>query len=415
PATIQYTYSNPGWYTVKLTVSDGTDSNTCVKEMYIQVASNVHYVDGMNGDDGNGGTDWSDAWKTIGKALSVAADYDLVLVADATYNETGLGFSGKKIYLKGVDHNTAGQRPVIDCQQAGRAFSFTSGETGDSVVDSFTIQNGKVSTDYGGAIWCDSSSPTIKNCVFRSNDCANQSGRGGAVCCGNHSNPKIINCTFTGNSVSGAYGMGGAIGCYTSSNPTVTNCAFIGNSANDGGAISCEDSDPTITNCIFINNSAGNWGGAILCVGSSPTLTNCTFSGNSAAYGGAIAGYQGGVITLNNSILWGNSASADGSEIYVYQFPSCTVTLNHCCADKTGYGGRTGNIDDNNNCIFTNPLFVDPANGDYHLQNPSPCIDAGDNSLVPSGVGNDLDGNQRIADGNNDGTPVVDIGAYEKQ
>ncbi|RKY14926.1 MAG: hypothetical protein DRP63_07705, partial [Planctomycetota bacterium] len=29
-----WTYNSSGWYTVKLTVSDGTDSNTCVKEMY---------------------------------------------------------------------------------------------------------------------------------------------------------------------------------------------------------------------------------------------------------------------------------------------------------------------------------------------------------------------------------------------
>jgi len=58
---------------------------------------------------------------------------------------------------------------------------------------------------------------------------------------------------------------------------------------------------------------------------------------------------------------------------------------------------------------------VDLANGDYHLKDTSPCIDAGDNSLVPSGVTTDLDGNPRIVDGNNDGKPVVDIGAYEKQ
>ncbi|RKY15332.1 MAG: hypothetical protein DRP82_01990, partial [Planctomycetota bacterium] len=92
-----YTYSNPGWYTVRLTVSDGTSTSVCVKEMCVQVADSIWYVDGSGGDDGNGGTGWGDAFATIGKALSVADDYDLILVADATYNETNLNFNGKKI------------------------------------------------------------------------------------------------------------------------------------------------------------------------------------------------------------------------------------------------------------------------------------------------------------------------------
>ena len=269
-----YTYNSPGWYTVKLTVSNGTNSDACVKEMLILVANKIYYVDGVGGDDANGGTGWSYAFATIGKALSAAGDYDLVLVADATYNETNLNFNGKKIYLKGVDHNTVGQHPVIDCQGGDRAFYFDSGETKDSVVDNFTIKNGNA--DYGGAIYC---------------------------------------------------------------NPN-----------------------------------------------SSPTLNNC--------------------------ILWSNSASSSGNEVYAGS--GCTVTLNYCCVDSTGCGG-SGTIDDSNNCIHDDPQFVDAANGDFHLKGTSPCIDAGDNSLVPSGVDKDLDGNQRIVDGNNDGTATVDIGAYEKQ
>jgi len=42
-------------------------------------------------------------------------------------------------------------------------------------------------------------------------------------------------------------------------------------------------------------------------------------------------------------------------------------------------------------------------------------MDAGDNISVPPAVDEDLDGNQRIVDGDNDGTATVGIGAYEKQ
>jgi len=121
---------------------------------------------------------------------------------------------------------------------------------------------------------------------------------------------------------------------------------------------------------------------------------------------------------LNNSILWGNSASSGGDEIYIYDSGS-SCTLNYCCVDDTGYGFASGvpstTIDDSNNCFSADPQFVDAAGGDYHLKDTSPCIDAGDNTLVPGGVDKDLDGNQRIVDGDNDGTATVDIGAYEYQ
>jgi len=122
-------------------------------------------------------------------------------------------------------------------------------------------------------------------------------------------------------------------------------------------------------------------------------------------------------LTLNNCILWGNTAGSAGNEIYIYD-SSSSCTLNYCCVDNTGYGFGTGvpttTIDDSNNCIHDDPQFVDPTNGDYHLQSTSPCIDEGNNSLVPSGVDKDLDGNQRIVDGGS-GTATVDIGAYEYQ
>ncbi len=56
----------------------------------------------------------------------------------------------------------------------------------------------------------------------------------------------------------------------------------------------------------------------------------------------------------------------------------------------------------------TDPLFIDPANGNYHLQPCSPAINAGDNNVVTTaGILTDLDGNARIQGG------TVDIGPYE--
>ena len=82
------------------------------------------------------------------------------------------------------------------------------------------------------------------------------------------------------------------------------------------------------------------------------------------------------------------------------------------CSDQTGISGN----------ISADPLFVDPSNGDYHLQPGSPAIDAGDNTaprllqeqdlhlLRPD---TDFDGDYRILDGDGDGVAVVDIGVDE--
>jgi hypothetical protein len=64
--------------------------------------------------------------------------------------------------------------------------------------------------------------------------------------------------------------------------------------------------------------------------------------------------------------------------------------------------------------IFLDPKFVDATNGDFRLQSDSPCIDAGTNTIAGytfsiSDLGNCI----RIWDGDENGSSIVDIGAYE--
>src|SRR5439155_4423327 len=58
--------------------------------------------------------------------------------------------------------------------------------------------------------------------------------------------------------------------------------------------------------------------------------------------------------------------------------------------------------------IFPDPLFVNT----YHLRGGSPAIDVGNNSAsdLPA---TDLAGNQRIINGNDGPTAIVDLGTYE--
>jgi len=71
----------------------------------------------------------------------------------------------------------------------------------------------------------------------------------------------------------------------------------------------------------------------------------------------------------------------------------------------TTSGGSTVNWGPGN--VNVNPLFVNPAAGDYHLQPLSPCIDAGDPSYVPQPGETDIDGQARLSGA------AVDMGADE--
>jgi len=132
---------------------------------------------------------------------------------------------------------------------------------------------------------------------------------------------------------------------------------------------------------------------------SSSTITNCTLFNNSANYGAGIFNDTSSP-TITNCILWA-SKTLDGPEIYNYDSSSPTVTYSDI---KGGYEGE-GNIN-------SDPLFVDPANNDLHLQANSPCIDTG-NSSAPEIPSNDFEGDLRIADGDSDGMATVDMGADE--
>jgi hypothetical protein len=124
--------------------------------------------------------------------------------------------------------------------------------------------------------------------------------------------------------------------------------------------------------------------------GASPTLINCTFSGNSASIdGGAMFIFYNCNAVVKNCIFWGDSPN----EIINIDNSTTTATYSNV---QGGYPG-TGNIN-------ADPLFAD---ADGRLLAASPCIDAGNNADVPSGVTTDLDGNPRIQG------LCVDMGAFE--
>ena len=356
-----------------------------------------------------------DEYLTIQAAIDAAVDGDVIIVADDTYTGTGnknLDFGGRAITVRSEN---GPEFTIIDCQNDGRGFYFQTGETQDSVVDGFTIING--STDYGAGIRCDVSSPTIDNCIFKSNSAVIL---GGGIHAGS-SSPIVTNCTFEENR---AGDHAGGMSC-KNSNALISGCVFIGNvcdnySADGGAILNAGDTSATIVNCLFVGNSANESGGAIRNDRSSPAIINCTFNGNSTRIGGAIhnAPYASPIIT--NCIFWGNSASS-GDEID--NNGDCHPTISYCDIEGGWNGPKVVNrhgsstIDGGGN-IDADPLFVDASNPDlyardYYLSDESPCIDAG----MDAGVYTDIEGQIRPMDfpdvDNNGDLPEFDIGAYE--
>ncbi|MDY7109658.1 MAG: right-handed parallel beta-helix repeat-containing protein [Planctomycetota bacterium] len=395
---------------------------------------------------------------TIQQAINACVHGDKVIVADGIYTGSmnkNLDFGGKLITVRSEN---GPDNCIIDCSDYGRGFHFHSGETAEAVVQGLTIRNGDPgddgggvyceynssptiincriadchARDNGGGVYCYHSSPTLSECTISDNHIGN-SGGGAGIYCGYGSDPTLIDCTITGNTIS-LEGGGAGVMCVHAS-PTLINCEISDNgdesaNAGRGGGVYCGgDSQPILIDCLITDNTAyynshggdgyggglycssgasatligcviadntadsmfcGGDGGGVYCshLFSSLTLANCTITGNTATIGGAVYCLESSA-TLTNCILWGDTppeiATDDSDLIVTY------------CDVEGGWSGE-GDID-------ADPLFVDTDNGDYHLGDGSPCIDAGSNTAVPPESTTDLDGNP----------PIVDMGAYEFQ
>lgn len=158
-----------------------------------------------------------------------------------------------------------------------------------------------------------------------------------------------------------------------------------------------------LSNLSIVDNTS-----AILTSSGQTQLINCNISNNELGSSGM---FGGEVIELYNTILWNNESDSipkgrfDTLKLYSvltdldsFEFYDATVT----------YPLDNFVVSDPGTQFSKDPLFVDPANGNYHLRSCSPAINAGVDSIVlTSGLNTDYEGNPRIQNGQ------VDIGPYE--
>ncbi|MGQ9502074.1 MAG: hypothetical protein ACUVSB_08465 [Anaerolineae bacterium] len=276
-----------------------------------------------------------------------------------------------------------------------------------AVLDGFVVTAGQANGSEwpyssGGGMLNSFSSPTLRNIIFSGNTATEH---GGGMF-NTQSHPTLINVTFSGNTASNGGGM------YNDrSSPTLNRVTFRENTAGqDGGGLhNYLYSSPTLRNAIFSGNTASNGGGMYSNNKSNPTLVNVTFGGNTADNGVGMYNVQSSPV-LTNVIMWDDSPEISNASD---ANPTIAYSDIRGCGGSDNWNTDCGSNAGNN--IDADPLFADLVNGDLHLGVGSLCIDTGNNVAVPPDVTTDLDGDPRIADGDEDGIPVVDMGAYEVQ
>ena len=212
-----------------------------------------------------------DEFSSIQEAINAASASDTIIVSNGIYFEN-IDFLGKAIkvtsrYLVDNDSLIIGST-IIDAQEFGSVATFSSGENQESILQGFTLRNGIGNDEdpdgngsfytYGGGIYCEGSSPLIRDCIIKNNS-ANEGGGAGIFCY--NASPVFQGCTITENQTDD---VGGGFYARTGSSPEFYNCNFFDNTAEFGaGCYIRNTSTPILTNVIFNQNTANNSGGGI--------------------------------------------------------------------------------------------------------------------------------------------------------
>jgi len=353
-----------------------------------------------SGDDGSDGASWATAKRTIQARLETARGGDEVWVAQGTYAEHLFAPAGVGLYggFTGSEASKSQRDPAANptiVDGGGQATPVITFNRAGAVVDGFVLQNSSE------GVWVENGEAAIRN--NRITNC----GLGVLVLTGSAEitgNTIISNrasgvaadanlsfpseATLTGNIIRDNQQDGIAVG-----NATVTvDRNFI--SINKANGITVGGTGRAVITSNLISRNTGR--GVAILVSSDARLHNNTVVSNGA---GVSATGTVTAVLVNNIIAFSTGDGISQTGITA----SLTMNRNDVFGNTPNYLGVSVSTAGN---ISANPLFVNPAVSNYHLQAASPCRDAGDNSVVEPGA-LDIVGNARLMG------PHVDIGAYE--
>ena len=405
------------------------------------------------------GTSWTDAYADLQLAFNNSATGDTICVAAGTYFPSTLFGGGaarnatflfnRDMTVLGGFSGEPGTEGLLDSRDPVAHVTILTGDLGvpndaadnafhvmyiDHVSDTFRLEGFRIekgnAIDGGGfeatgtGIFINAENgrchPTLVNCEVR-DMVAGESGGGIEMYASNGKcNPKLTGCSIINCEGSGGGGISINADLDGESNPVLTNCRMAGNTARtaQGSAVSIVGHSVTVSprfvNCIFTGNYTPNSQAvSIFLTGtgrSQSEFINCTFSGNA---GGIIRLSNIGtdtssVVFARNCIFWGNAVPA-------ISVSGGNTDIAHSVADFFGVGFFMINFNPNFVSQPAIPTNHGHTDGDVHVQDDSPAIDAGLNASVPAGIDKDFDGLPRFINPSNGLAGLVDCGPFETQ
>ncbi len=352
----------------------------------------------LTGDDGNGGTNWAEAFRTVTKALAAARDGSRVHVGAGVYSAAAgetlplraEGLTGLRI----VGSNRA--ETVFAGGDVQRVISI-SGAPGMELAE-VTVTRGRFGLGGGVAVEY-SAGVSLTGCVITNNTAPGNNSRGGGLYAIG-SGLTMTDCLVAWNTVgSGERVAGGGIWCDGSGNrdgvtPTssalvMRDCRIVGNRNLEtrttdyrlGGGLFFNGTSGWLKNCLVTGNYHPRTpGGAGLHVNAVTRLDTCTVAFNAGE------GVRGSA-TIRDSILWGNWIDVSGT-------PDLGWSL-------IGDGNNNGT----NGCVTGDPRFE----FGFYLSAASPCVDAGSDTAANLGLSDVTTRTDGTAD-----TGTVDMGYHHE-
>jgi hypothetical protein len=165
----------------------------------------------------------------------------------------------------------------------------------------------------------------------------------------------------------------------------ITDCSFQHNLAKSGAAIFSEKSSTHLTSSLLAGNIGSNpitetrvLGNIVLFqndIGSA--VTSCTFTGNESGNLDVTILVTNSIVPVTRTIihgdLHGGAIRTDGTG------GRADLACSNIFGNRGGnYNRRLEGLEGKNGNLSADPMFVDPAAGDYRLQIDSPCAAAAD-------------------------------------